>query len=165
MAIHLAAWAALRISQLCCPRGLLCLVRILAPRLHPPPRLLQPSRESLQRSTSRGPASVLGSGSRWAGSRRTTWPQLWTTSALQVRDRRLVVCGIGDSLSCSVRDRSLAQLHSRLAHPTSFRSRLYMRAGTVSTIALWGRSMGAATALLHTHRDPSVSDMNQTCKS
>lgn len=28
--------------------------------------------------------------------------------------------------------------------------------GTVSTIGLWGRSMGAATALLHAHRDPSV---------
>lgn len=26
----------------------------------------------------------------------------------------------------------------------------------VSTIALWGRSMGAATALLHGHRDPSI---------
>lgn len=28
--------------------------------------------------------------------------------------------------------------------------------GTVSTIGLWGRSMGAATALLHGHRDPSI---------
>ena len=28
--------------------------------------------------------------------------------------------------------------------------------GRVSTIALWGRSMGAATALLHSHRDPSM---------
>ena len=28
--------------------------------------------------------------------------------------------------------------------------------GTVSTIGLWGRSMGAATALLHSHRDPSI---------
>lgn len=26
----------------------------------------------------------------------------------------------------------------------------------VSSIALWGRSMGAATALLHSHRDPSI---------
>jgi alpha-beta hydrolase superfamily lysophospholipase len=33
----------------------------------------------------------------------------------------------------------------------------FLRAsGEVSTIALWGRSMGAATALLHAHRDPSV---------
>ena len=31
--------------------------------------------------------------------------------------------------------------------------------GTVSTIALWGRSMGAATALMHAHRDPSISCM------
>lgn len=29
----------------------------------------------------------------------------------------------------------------------------------VSTIALWGRSMGAATALLHAHRDPSIAAM------
>eukprot|EP00440_Ansanella_granifera_P076225 gb/GFBE01082719.1/.p1 GENE.gb/GFBE01082719.1/~~gb/GFBE01082719.1/.p1 ORF type:complete len:377 (+),score=41.56 gb/GFBE01082719.1/:1-1131(+) len=28
--------------------------------------------------------------------------------------------------------------------------------GQVSTLALWGRSMGAATALLHGHRDPSI---------
>lgn len=36
----------------------------------------------------------------------------------------------------------------------------YLRStGTVSTIALWGRSMGAATALLHTHRDPSIAAM------
>lgn len=33
----------------------------------------------------------------------------------------------------------------------------YLRAShKVSTIALWGRSMGAATALLHGHRDPSI---------
>ncbi|CAK9051057.1 Uncharacterized protein YqkD [Durusdinium trenchii] len=33
----------------------------------------------------------------------------------------------------------------------------YLReTGEVSTIALWGRSMGAATALLHGHRDPSI---------
>lgn len=31
--------------------------------------------------------------------------------------------------------------------------------GTVSTIALWGRSMGAATALLHGERDPSIAGM------
>eukprot|EP00301_Raphidiophrys_heterophryoidea_P019903 c4725_g1_i1.p1 GENE.c4725_g1_i1~~c4725_g1_i1.p1 ORF type:complete len:515 (-),score=144.80 c4725_g1_i1:131-1675(-) len=30
---------------------------------------------------------------------------------------------------------------------------------SVSTIALWGRSMGAATALLHGHRDPSIAGM------
>lgn len=29
----------------------------------------------------------------------------------------------------------------------------------VSTIGLWGRSMGAATALLHAHRDPSIGAM------
>lgn len=28
--------------------------------------------------------------------------------------------------------------------------------GRTSTIALWGRSMGAATALLHGERDPSI---------
>ena len=28
--------------------------------------------------------------------------------------------------------------------------------GKTSTIALWGRSMGAATALLHGERDPSI---------
>ena len=28
--------------------------------------------------------------------------------------------------------------------------------GSVSTIALWGRSMGAVTALLHAKRDPSI---------
>ncbi len=28
--------------------------------------------------------------------------------------------------------------------------------GNVSSIGLWGRSMGAATALLHSHRDPSI---------
>lgn len=31
--------------------------------------------------------------------------------------------------------------------------------GTVSLIGLWGRSMGAATALLHGHRDPSIAGM------
>jgi pimeloyl-ACP methyl ester carboxylesterase len=31
--------------------------------------------------------------------------------------------------------------------------------GAVSTIALWGRSMGAATALFHSHRDPSIAGM------
>lgn len=31
--------------------------------------------------------------------------------------------------------------------------------GRVSTIALWGRSMGAVCALLHGHRDPSISAM------
>jgi pimeloyl-ACP methyl ester carboxylesterase len=32
-------------------------------------------------------------------------------------------------------------------------------AGKTSTIALWGRSMGAATALLHAERDPSIAAM------
>jgi fermentation-respiration switch protein FrsA (DUF1100 family) len=31
--------------------------------------------------------------------------------------------------------------------------------GSTSTIALWGRSMGAATALLHGERDPSIAGM------
>ena len=31
--------------------------------------------------------------------------------------------------------------------------------GTVSTIALWGRSMGAATSLMHGDRDPSIAAM------
>jgi len=31
--------------------------------------------------------------------------------------------------------------------------------GSVSTVALWGRSMGAATSLLHGHRDPSIAAM------
>ncbi len=31
--------------------------------------------------------------------------------------------------------------------------------GAASTIALWGRSMGAVTALLHGHRDPSIAAM------
>lgn len=31
--------------------------------------------------------------------------------------------------------------------------------GTVSTIGLWGRSMGAVTALLHADRDPSIAGM------
>jgi fermentation-respiration switch protein FrsA (DUF1100 family) len=36
----------------------------------------------------------------------------------------------------------------------------YLReSGTISTIALWGRSMGAATALLHGDRDPSIAGM------
>eukprot|EP00397_Hematodinium_sp_SG-2012_P028498 GEMP01030007.1.p1 GENE.GEMP01030007.1~~GEMP01030007.1.p1 ORF type:complete len:357 (+),score=50.09 GEMP01030007.1:39-1109(+) len=36
----------------------------------------------------------------------------------------------------------------------------YLRgAGSVSTIGLWGRSMGAATALLHAHRDLSIGAM------
>jgi Serine aminopeptidase, S33/Ubiquitin interaction motif len=36
----------------------------------------------------------------------------------------------------------------------------YLRGlGSVSSIALWGRSMGAATALLHSHRDPSIAGM------
>lgn len=30
------------------------------------------------------------------------------------------------------------------------------KSGQVSSIALWGRSMGAATALLHGDRDPSI---------
>jgi len=33
------------------------------------------------------------------------------------------------------------------------------KSNAVSTIGLWGRSMGAATALLHTHRDPSIAAM------
>ena len=33
------------------------------------------------------------------------------------------------------------------------------RSGKVSTIALWGRSMGAATALMHGERDPSIAAM------
>ena len=33
------------------------------------------------------------------------------------------------------------------------------KSGTCSTIALWGRSMGAATALLHGCRDPSIAAM------
>lgn len=36
----------------------------------------------------------------------------------------------------------------------------YLRdSGTISTIALWGRSMGAATALLHADRDHSIAGM------
>jgi len=36
----------------------------------------------------------------------------------------------------------------------------YLRAsGQVSTIALWGRSMGSVTALLHGHKDPSIAAM------
>jgi len=36
----------------------------------------------------------------------------------------------------------------------------YLReTGTTSTIALWGRSMGATTALLHGERDPSIAGM------
>jgi alpha/beta superfamily hydrolase len=31
--------------------------------------------------------------------------------------------------------------------------------GRVSTIGLWGRSMGAATALMHGDRDPSIAAM------
>ena len=33
------------------------------------------------------------------------------------------------------------------------------KSGKVSLIGLWGRSMGAATALLHGHRDPSIAAM------
>ncbi|KAL8456038.1 hypothetical protein Emag_000167 [Eimeria magna] len=33
--------------------------------------------------------------------------------------------------------------------------------GTVSSIGLWGRSMGAVTALMHAHRDPSIGGMQQ----
>jgi pimeloyl-ACP methyl ester carboxylesterase len=36
----------------------------------------------------------------------------------------------------------------------------YLRnCGKISTIALWGRSMGAATSLLHGERDPSIAGM------
>ncbi|KAJ1432258.1 Alpha/Beta hydrolase protein [Ochromonadaceae sp. CCMP2298] len=35
----------------------------------------------------------------------------------------------------------------------------HLRQGTTSTIALWGRSMGASTALLHGERDPSIASM------
>ena len=36
----------------------------------------------------------------------------------------------------------------------------YLRADPgVSAVALWGRSMGAATALLHVHRDPSIAGL------
>ncbi|OEH78213.1 hypothetical protein cyc_06121 [Cyclospora cayetanensis] len=31
--------------------------------------------------------------------------------------------------------------------------------GTVSSVGLWGRSMGAVTALMHAHRDPSIGGM------
>lgn len=31
--------------------------------------------------------------------------------------------------------------------------------GSTSTIALWGRSMGAVTALLYSQRDPSIAGM------
>ncbi len=30
------------------------------------------------------------------------------------------------------------------------------KSNTVSTIGLWGRSMGAATSLMHIDRDPSI---------
>jgi len=33
------------------------------------------------------------------------------------------------------------------------------QSGSVSYVALWGRSMGAATSLLHGHRDPSIAAM------
>jgi dienelactone hydrolase len=40
----------------------------------------------------------------------------------------------------------------------------YLRAsGDVGAIALWGRSMGAATALLHGDRDPSIAAMVSHC--
>lgn len=36
----------------------------------------------------------------------------------------------------------------------------YLRkSGKVSTIGLWGRSMGAVTALLHADRDPSIAGL------
>jgi alpha-beta hydrolase superfamily lysophospholipase len=36
----------------------------------------------------------------------------------------------------------------------------YLRnSGKCSTIGLWGRSMGAVTALMHGHRDPSIAGM------
>jgi len=35
--------------------------------------------------------------------------------------------------------------------------------GLTSSIALWGRSMGAATALLHGERDPSIAGMVRAC--
>lgn len=36
----------------------------------------------------------------------------------------------------------------------------YLRAERkVNTVGLWGRSMGAATALLHANRDPSIAGM------
>ena len=31
--------------------------------------------------------------------------------------------------------------------------------GRTSTIALWGRSMGAVTAILYSHRDPTIAGM------
>lgn len=31
--------------------------------------------------------------------------------------------------------------------------------GRVSTVGLWGRSMGAVTALLYSHKDPSIAGM------
>lgn len=31
--------------------------------------------------------------------------------------------------------------------------------GTVTTVGMWGRSMGAATALLYSHMDPSIAGM------
>jgi pimeloyl-ACP methyl ester carboxylesterase len=41
----------------------------------------------------------------------------------------------------------------------------YLRTtGKTSTIALWGRSMGAATALLHGERDPSIVSTRNTLK-
>ena len=36
----------------------------------------------------------------------------------------------------------------------------YLRSeGRTSVISIWGRSMGAATTLLHAHRDPSIAGL------
>jgi alpha-beta hydrolase superfamily lysophospholipase len=52
-----------------------------------------------------------------------------------------------------------AQIAVLLSSLLSYFPPPYGGSGSVSTVALWGRSMGAATALLHTHRDPSIAAM------
>eukprot|EP00438_Fugacium_kawagutii_P021102 Skav205925 [mRNA] locus=scaffold123:948344:953562:+ [translate_table: standard] len=67
------------------------------------------------------------------------WPEAWRKNSL------LAPCA-GDYITLGVNERDDVQEVIKYLRGTQ----------EVSTIALWGRSMGAATALLHGHRDPSI---------
>ena len=57
-------------------------------------------------------------------------------------------CGIFLSIHCATR---LVDIHQLTL------------SGTVSTIAIWGHSMGAATALMFSHTDPSIAALVLDC--
>mmetsp|Transcript_30138 Transcript_30138/g.70308 ORF Transcript_30138/g.70308 Transcript_30138/m.70308 type:complete len:425 (+) Transcript_30138:100-1374(+) len=76
-------------------------------------------------------------------------PVLQTGATLLAMD--FAGCGMSEGSTITLGFREKDDARTVIEHLRS--------SGKVSTIALWGRSMGAATALLHGHRDPSIAAM------